>query len=152
MDKIFEKKIKHWMKGIFTAMVWMSIGILISPSLFKTGDIISPQEWVDKRSIEMYENKVCILGEYNITRISNTKSMDPLMDNSSVVLYRRINSLEKINVGDIIAYKRGDGKVVHRVTKITEDGLITKGDNNVLTDNGVVTNQTIFGVVIGIIY
>src|SRR3989344_8040431 len=39
--------------------------------------------------------------------------------------------LNEIKVGDVIVYKfPGREPIIHRVVEITEDGLITKGDNN----------------------
>lgn len=38
------------------------------------------------------------------------------------------------SIGDIIVFRSGDKWVVHRVVSITSEGYITKGDNNVATD------------------
>ena len=45
-----------------------------------------------------------------------------------------INPLSKGNVGDIIVFNLSGKWTVHRVYAITEEGYITKGDNNVATD------------------
>lgn len=45
-----------------------------------------------------------------------------------------INPLSKGEVGDIIVFNLSGRWTVHRVYAITEEGYITKGDNNVATD------------------
>ncbi|MFA4669822.1 signal peptidase I [Pyrococcus kukulkanii] len=45
-----------------------------------------------------------------------------------------INPLSKGDVGDIIVFNLSGKWTVHRVYAITEEGYITKGDNNVATD------------------
>ncbi|AAL80450.1 signal peptidase I [Pyrococcus furiosus DSM 3638] len=45
-----------------------------------------------------------------------------------------INPLSKGNVGDIVVFNLSGSWTVHRVYAITSEGYITKGDNNVATD------------------
>ena len=54
-----------------------------------------------------------------------------------------------IRCGDIIAYRLGDMTVIHRVVDITDEGYITKGDNNDDRDNMPVTDGQIVGKNIG---
>ena len=51
-------------------------------------------------------------------------------------------------VGDIISYKAQDAIISHRVIEKTDDGYITKGDNNSVADPGIVKPKQIFGTVI----
>ena len=51
-------------------------------------------------------------------------------------------------VGDIITYKAQDAIITHRVIEKTDDGYITKGDNNSVADPGIVKPKQIFGTVI----
>ena len=51
-------------------------------------------------------------------------------------------------VGDIISYKAQDAIITHRVIEKTDDGCITKGDNNSVADPGIVKPKQIFGTVI----
>ena len=51
-------------------------------------------------------------------------------------------------VGDIISYKAKDTIITHRVINKTDDGYITKGDNNSVADPGIVKPKQIFGTVI----
>ena len=50
--------------------------------------------------------------------------------------------------GDIISYKAQDAIITHRVIEKTDDGYITKGDNNSVADPGIVKPKQIFGTVI----
>ena len=51
-------------------------------------------------------------------------------------------------MGDIISYKAQDAIITHRVIEKTDDGYITKGDNNSVADPGIVKPKQIFGTVI----
>ena len=55
---------------------------------------------------------------------------------------------KETEVGDIISYKAQDAIITHRVIEKTDDGYITKGDNNSVADPGIVKPKQIFGTVI----
>ena len=52
---------------------------------------------------------------------------------------------EKINVGDIIAFKRDTIFATHRVVEITEEGFKTKGDANNVVDGKIVLEKEYVG-------
>ncbi len=91
---------------------------------------------------------VCI---FLITRLLNVEpfivlsgSMEPAIPTGSIVLADK-NS-EDINVGDIIAFRRGDISVTHRVSGIDDDGnFITKGDANETKDPAPVAREQVIG-------
>ncbi|WP_297074115.1 signal peptidase I [Thermococcus sp.] len=59
-------------------------------------------------------------------------SMTPTINRGDLFL---MNPLARnFEVGDIVVFHRRDGWTVHRIFAITENGLVTKGDNNVATD------------------
>ena len=59
-------------------------------------------------------------------------SMTPTINRGDLFL---MNPFAKnFEVGDIIVFHRRDGWTVHRVFAVTDEGFITKGDNNVATD------------------
>jgi len=59
-------------------------------------------------------------------------SMTPTISKGDVFF---INPLSKNpEVGDIIVFNAGGTWTVHRIVGVVEDGYITKGDNNVATD------------------
>ena len=98
-----------------------------------------------------------------------TESMKPILDCRDIVLYKRLDKFEifshkyvngeglgaernysyienEIEVGDIIIFYY-DGLVVHRVIGKCEDGFITKGDNNWVSD-GCIPYERIIGKVV----
>lgn len=59
-------------------------------------------------------------------------SMTPTINRGDLFLINPFAG--NFDVGDIIVFHRRDGWTVHRVFAVTEEGFITKGDNNVATD------------------
>ncbi|PKN02833.1 signal peptidase I [Candidatus Dojkabacteria bacterium HGW-Dojkabacteria-1] len=87
--------------------------------------------------------------EYVSTHIVSTGSMEPKIKAGSIVFSTLKN--DEINRGDIIVFTSPDNQeitVIHRVRNITEEGYITKGDNNKSEDNWVVNTSNIKGKVI----
>jgi len=75
-------------------------------------------------------------------------SMEPTIPVGSVVIVKKVNP-EDVKVGDIIAFKTGESRTVHRVVeKIVEDGSFyfkTKGDANEKPDPWIVKPEDICG-------
>lgn len=68
-----------------------------------------------------------------------TGSMEPTMRENSIIISKRVDSMEDIKVDDIVTYHvEVNGEIIrvtHRITDIKEDGTIyTKGDNNMVGD------------------
>lgn len=68
-----------------------------------------------------------------------TGSMEPTMRENSIIISEKVESIDELHVGDIITYHvEVDNEIIrvtHRITSISEDGLIrTKGDNNSVGD------------------
>ncbi|WP_457752568.1 signal peptidase I [Thermococcus sp.] len=77
-------------------------------------------------------------------------SMSPTIEKGDLFF---INPFSKGDVGDIIVFKMNNEWTVHRVYAKDIDGYITKGDNNVATDqqegkNPKITKENIIGTVI----
>lgn len=74
-----------------------------------------------------------------------TGSMEPAIRESAIILTKQVNSMDDIEVGDIITYTVWDetGReliITHRIYEILEDGrIVTKGDNNRVTDSYYLT-------------
>ena len=60
-----------------------------------------------------------------------TDSMVPILPVGSIVIAERVSDPGSLAVGDIVTYKRPGVPVTitHRIIELTEDGVITKGDN-----------------------
>jgi signal peptidase len=61
-------------------------------------------------------------------------SMWPELKKGDLVLIKGIDSKEEIKIGDIVVYQNPKGFTIHRVIKLDEDTLITKGDANNVND------------------
>ena len=80
---------------------------------------------------------------YSYARVStetNSMSGDNIdsFESGSFIITKKVK-YQNIKEGDIVVFSRGQILVVHRVIEITEEGFITKGDNNPSTDAGFVT-------------
>lgn len=76
-------------------------------------------------------------------------SMEPSIATGSVV-YVRPDHLEKIQAGDVIAFRKGTVTVIHRVVRLDESkkGYVTKGDNNEIEDASPVPFSQVIGKVL----
>ena len=73
-------------------------------------------------------------------------SMEPTIKTGSVCFINKHASYEKIKEKDIIAFRLKSGTLVtHRVIDITNEGLITKGDNNEDKDDVITTKNNFVG-------
>ena len=81
------------------------------------------------------------------TAIVLTGSMEPTLKINDFVIMKKPN---EIKVGDIISYRQNSSniEVLHRVIKVDNDEIVTKGDANNTEDKPISINQ-ITGVYIG---
>lgn len=61
-------------------------------------------------------------------------SMWPELKKGDLILIKGVDSKEEIKIDDVIVYKNPKGFTIHRVIKMNEDTLITKGDANNVED------------------
>lgn len=61
-------------------------------------------------------------------------SMWPSLKKGDLILIKGVSSKEEIQIGDIIVYRNPKGFTIHRVIKMNEDTLATKGDANNVED------------------
>jgi signal peptidase I len=85
--------------------------------------------------------------------------MVPVLDSNSIVLVEKIFIFESLKVGDIIVYKNNDSSsqyfqkpIIHRITKISDNYVLTKGDNNQNIDPQQVRECDLIGRAFCIIY
>lgn len=79
-----------------------------------------------------------------------TGSMEPTIKTGGVVVVYE-NDFSEISVGDVIAFRSkamSDQTALHRVVELTEEGAITKGDNNQNIDGGYVTRENYEGEIV----
>ncbi len=73
-------------------------------------------------------------------------SMEPTIKTGSVCFINKHASYDKIKEKDIIAFRLKSGTLVtHRVVDITNEGIITKGDNNEDKDDVITTKNNFVG-------
>ncbi len=63
-----------------------------------------------------------------------SSSMWPSLKQGDLVLIKGIKDKSQIQEGDIVVYENPQGFTIHRVVKIYEDRIITKGDANNIAD------------------
>ena len=61
-------------------------------------------------------------------------SMWPEIKKGDLILIKGVDSKEEIKIDDIVIYKNPKGFTIHRVIKMNEDTLVTKGDANNVED------------------
>lgn len=78
-------------------------------------------------------------------------SMTGFINKGDAIVYENFNKeKDVIEEGQIIVFKQGDRKIVHRVIDIKlvngEIRYVTKGDANSKEDDGYITNKDVFGI------
>lgn len=132
----------------------------LKENLPPTEIINSPSDRIDEENIEVYKDKIIINlkdlqgKEISWSTYADTKSMIPTIGKGCNGLEFIPESPEEINIGDMIAFKRGDSLIIHRIIKTGIDNngwfAITKGDNNQYND-GRISFEDIQFVTFGII-
>lgn len=64
-------------------------------------------------------------------------SMWPVLKEGDLILIKGIKSKEELNVGDIVVWSNPKGFTIHRIVKLNEKTLTTKGDANFKEDEPV---------------
>lgn len=74
-------------------------------------------------------------------------SMEPNLPTWSLSIVNTKASYDSIQTGDIVVYyRRSDHtRIIHRVTEIEPNGMVTKGDANSVTDGLSVGRDNLFG-------
>ncbi|SHM81165.1 signal peptidase, endoplasmic reticulum-type [Ruminococcus flavefaciens] len=73
-------------------------------------------------------------------------SMRELLPVGSVCFVNTYSKYEDIKAGDVISFRvSNDMLVTHRAEKITDNGIITKGDSNITEDPDLVTKENYIG-------
>ncbi|WP_051359397.1 signal peptidase I [Paucisalibacillus globulus] len=88
-----------------------------------------------------------IFGYQPLTVLSN--SMNPSFETGDLIIIKKVVA-SSIKEGDVITFHEGNGKfVTHRVVKVVQQdgnsGFVTKGDNNNVNDEQVVSSEQLMG-------
>jgi len=147
-----KQNFKSWYIAFIKSFLWIVVGILLTLSYINVGNVESPSDIIKIEDLEIWDEKVCIIGDYYFARVTDTKSMDPVMDGDSVLIVKKMENISEVQIGDIISFNTSTRFVVHRVIRKYPDYLETKGDNNIYMDSYQVTNNMINSLVVGILY
>ncbi len=63
--------------------------------------------------------------------------MWPVLKKWDLIFIKGINNKEEIQLDDVIIFQNPKGFTIHRVTKLHEETLITKGDANNISDEPI---------------
>lgn len=99
------------------------------------------------QSVKHPEQPPSLLGYKYFTVLSN--SMVPYFETGDMVIIKEVTQSD-VNENDVITFKEENGKfITHRVIEIkNHDGIVqfvTKGDNNNVKDEDMVTGQNLVG-------
>lgn len=73
-------------------------------------------------------------------------SMEPAIKTGSLAFIDTSDRM--VFEGDVISFRAGDLLVSHRVIEVTDQGYITKGDNNDVADAGIVKDSSVEGKIL----
>lgn len=86
----------------------------------------------------------CLLG--NRFYIVRSGSMEPAIGTGDLIIVNSRYAYERLKEGDIITFSIPNGALVtHRIRKVSEEGLHTGGDANILSDGIVTTRENYLG-------
>lgn len=85
--------------------------------------------------------------------IVTSESMEPKLSEDDIIVVKKGYTNDEFKVGNIITFVRMDGEIItHRIERIVESELqnafVTKGDNNSVEDDEIVTQEMIIGKVV----
>ena len=97
---------------------------------------------------KLYPNKIADFMGYK-QFIVMSGSMETTINIGDLVIVKKVNS-SSIHAGDIIAFKNGNIVISHRVKEVINDSgtykFKTKGDNNNVADDFIVSSDAIEGI------
>ncbi len=121
--------------------------------------VFSPSDIISESQIQVYDTKVIItIPGAQWASYTNTKSMEPVLNENAHGIEIVPKSIDDIHIGDIIAYETKYNRIpiVHRVVRIKKDSLgtyfVLKGDNNMKADAEKVRFSQIKYKLVAVIY
>lgn len=113
--------------------------------------------WLSSSSTQQNSPTIDVLPMYENARYSvvNGTSMAPTFSDGDVVLWKEVDNIAELEVGDVIIFNHptrpGRENISHRIVEIEGDRIWTAGDNSG-EDRHPVTEEDIKGLVVGVIY
>jgi signal peptidase I len=72
-----------------------------------------------------------------------SQSMFPTLKRGDIVLLQGVDEAADLEVGDIIAYRNGDGLGMHRIVRVDGETITTKGDARLDEDEPITFDQVV---------
>ena len=129
---------------------------VISGFVISNNNLMSPSDFLNESSISADNTSVTFFVEKpSLIKYKDSGSMIPTLGVNSTGVVITPSSEDKINVGDVITFRKDGELVVHRVVEKGYDGqgayFVTKGDNNNVED-GKIRFEDIESVLVAVIY
>lgn len=117
-------------------------------------EVVSVKEEIKEEVVSelpVFENLESVSIGYDFYSSILGDSMNPVLLDGDVVLGKYYGD-EDLEEGTIIRFVYKDGSlVVHRVHKVVDGTIITKGDNNEGVDFFTITKHKVMGIIVGIV-
>lgn len=145
--------------GFFAAQLLSSVSFVTGQTVSE--EQLSPTDRISEDQIKVYDDVVVLeVKGVEWSSFTNTNSMDPFLDEGANALQFIPNSVDDIDIGDIISYvpqgKDDSFRIIHRVVYkgADENGtyFIVKGDNNRVADPGKVYFNQVRRVLFAVIW
>ena len=117
--------------------------------------ISSPGDFFSQKDIKVDENTVCASYEKELYLgyiFNGTYSMRPTLSNTANDIFYKPESIDELQIGDIVIVKYEGNLTQHRIIEIKENSIMTQGDNVPLKDGVWIPFEDIKGVTIAIFY
>lgn len=90
--------------------------------------------------IDIQKKEYCNIFGYSIFQIE-TGSMSSAIEIEDIIIVKLGN--ENLKKDDIITFKKENNLITHRIVKLNENEIITKGDNNNVADEPISRNDVV---------
>jgi len=133
-----------WLKMKPKKSVYTSVGSPSDIFIPTQKDKPSPNSSLSSRSLRGFLRSGFPIN-YKIRPVTDTNSMEPVIDDNHLVVTEPFNSSVSLRVGDIIVYRyprsNPEMLILHRVISVNNSFVETKGDNNFFKDKRVYYDQ-----------
>ncbi|MBT7102307.1 hypothetical protein HN935_02230 [archaeon] len=118
--------------------------------------VSAPSDWVSEDDIVVFDDMVVLrIANATLSNYANSGSMLPFLDEGANGIRVVPESVDDVNVGDIVSYVFDGIMIVHRVVEkgVDDEGVyfVMQGDNNLVSD-GKVRFEDVRYVTVGILY
>jgi len=141
--------------GLFYGMSYSDVEVPFATG-FASYDSSAPNDWVSDDDIIVFDDKVVLrISGVTLSSYADSGSMKPVFDEGANGIRVVPESVDDVEVGDIVSYRFDSFLIVHRVVEkgVDSEGVyfITQGDNNIFSDDKI-RFEDIEYVTVGVIW